>query len=103
MMPRARSPLLPVATGILRHDGGRMRTGPRSMRTLVVSPSLLDPVNNRLRDLLIKRVDPQGPAVARFEDAERQLAQMPADMTIVALSASPERGLEVLARLRRQM
>jgi pilus assembly protein CpaE len=73
------------------------------MRILVVCHSLLDPLNNRLREVLTKRLDPKGPTLARYDDAERQLAQVPADLTLVSLTAAPERGLEVLARLRRQM
>jgi pilus assembly protein CpaE len=73
------------------------------MRTLVVNHSLIDPLTHQLRDLLQARVDPQGPTLCRFDDAERQLAQMQPDITVVILSHQPERGLELLGRLRRQM
>jgi pilus assembly protein CpaE len=72
------------------------------MRVLVVCSSLLDPLNNRLREVLTKRVDPSGPTLARYDDAERLLAQVPAEMVVVSLSPASERGLELVYKLRRQ-
>jgi pilus assembly protein CpaE len=72
------------------------------MRTLVINHNLLDPLTNRLRDVLRDKVDPQGPVVARYEDVEHRLAQFQADMLVVVLSPDPERGLEALRNLRRQ-
>jgi pilus assembly protein CpaE len=71
------------------------------MRAVVVNQNLLDPLTDRLREALRGRVDPQGPAVVRYEDAEDQLRQLQTDMLVVVLSADPERGLELLRRLRR--
>jgi pilus assembly protein CpaE len=73
------------------------------MRTLVVTHNLLDPLNTRLREVLRRHVDPQGPALVLFEDVETRLPQVPADMLVVVLSSEPERGLEVLAKLRQQV
>lgn len=72
------------------------------MRTLVVNRDLLDPLNSRLREILIRKVDPQAPAVVLFQDAETRLPQTQADMLVVVLSSEPERGLDLLGRLRRQ-
>src|SRR5438046_2353016 len=70
------------------------------MRALVVNHDLLDPLSNRLREMLHGRVDPQGPAIARFEDVELGLPQMQPDMLVVVLSPDPERGLATLSKLR---
>jgi pilus assembly protein CpaE len=72
------------------------------MRALVVNHNLVDPLTSRLRDVLRGRVDPQGPAVARYEDVENRLSPIQADMLVVVLSPDPERGLEALRKLRRQ-
>jgi pilus assembly protein CpaE len=72
------------------------------MRTLVVNHSLLDPLTTRLRDVLRDKVDPQGPAIARYEDVENRQAPLQADMLVVVLSPDPERGLDVLRKVRRQ-
>jgi pilus assembly protein CpaE len=72
------------------------------MRTLVVTHSLLDPLATRLRDVLRVRIDPEGPAVARYEDVEQRQSPFQADMLVVVLSPAPERGLEVLRKVRPQ-
>src|SRR6516162_5681277 len=72
------------------------------MRTLVITHNLLDPLSTRLKEVLRDKVDPQGPAVARYEDVENRPTAHPAEMLVVVLSPSPERGLEVLRKLRRQ-
>jgi pilus assembly protein CpaE len=72
------------------------------MRTLVVNHNLLDPLSTRLREILRDKVDPQGPAVARYEDVENRPAPLQADMLAIVLSPDPERGLEVLRKVRRQ-
>jgi len=71
------------------------------MRTLVVSNNVVDPVSTRLRGVLRTTGDGQGPAVADYEDVERQLSQGQPEMLVVVLSPDPERGLEVLRRVRR--
>ena len=70
------------------------------MRTLVVSNNLVDPVSTRLRGVLRSKIDGQGPAVADYDDVERQLAQAQPEMLVVVLSPDPERGLEALRRIR---
>src|SRR5262249_47884135 len=69
---------------------------------LVVNHNLVDPLTIRLRDALRGRVDPQGPAIARYEDVESHLPPVQADMLVVVLSPDPERGLEALRKLRPQ-
>jgi len=73
------------------------------MRALVVCPSFLDPLSTRLKDALRGKVDPLGPTVARYEDVESGLTSLQADMHIVVLSPDPERGLQALRKLRRQV
>src|SRR5262249_8773994 len=46
-------------------------------------------------------VDEQGPARATYETAEQALFQEPPEMVMVVLAHDPERGLEVVRRLRR--
>jgi pilus assembly protein CpaE len=72
------------------------------MRALVVNHNLVDPLTIRLRDVLRGRVDPQGPAIARYEDVESRLSPVQAEMLVVVLSPDPERGLEALRKLRPQ-
>jgi pilus assembly protein CpaE len=72
------------------------------MRALVVNHNLGDPLTIRLRDVLRGRVDPQGPAIARYEDVESRLSSVQVDMLVVVLSPDPERGLEALRKLRPQ-
>jgi pilus assembly protein CpaE len=72
------------------------------MRALVVNHDLADPLTSRLREVLRGRVDPEGPAVARYEDLENRLSPVQADMLVVILSPDPERGLEALRKLRRE-
>jgi pilus assembly protein CpaE len=89
--------------------GGAPRRGARSyarpegrlMRALVVSHTLVDPLSSRLRDILRERVDPQGPAIVRFEDIEQRLAQASADLLVLVLSPDAERGLDGLRKVRR--
>lgn len=71
------------------------------MRTLVISKTPSDAVCQRLRELLKARIDPQGPASASYDNAEMVLLQDPAELVAVILSPDPERGLELLRRLRR--
>jgi pilus assembly protein CpaE len=71
------------------------------MRTLVVSKTLSDAVASRLGSLLHTLVDNQGPARATYETAEAALFQGPPELIAVVLSQDPERGLDVLRRLRR--
>ena len=71
------------------------------MRTLVVSNDLVDPVSTRLRGVLRARVDGQGPAVASYDDIEKDLALAQPDLLVVVLSPDAERGLETLQRVRR--
>jgi pilus assembly protein CpaE len=72
------------------------------MRTMVVTPNLLDPLNHRLREVLSARMDSKDLFLARHEDAEKLLAQHSPDLTLVVLSAYPERGLDMLGRLRQK-
>jgi pilus assembly protein CpaE len=71
------------------------------MRTLVISDNALDAVSSRLRGVLRSKVDDQGPAVAQFDDVEARLSQVQPEMAVVVLSSDPERGLEVLRKVRR--
>ena len=71
------------------------------MQTLVVSNNVVDPVSTRLRGVLRNVTDGQGPAVADYEDVERQLSQGQPEMLVVVLSPDPERGLDALRRVRR--
>ncbi len=71
------------------------------MRTLVISKALADAVALRLAELLGARVDRDGPARATYDNAELALFQGPVELIAVVLSPEPERGLEVLRRLRR--
>ena len=73
------------------------------MRTLVVSSNVVDPLSTRLRGILRARVDEHGPAVADYEDIDKQLACTPADVLVVVLSPDPERGLEALRQARHAM
>jgi len=72
------------------------------MRTLVITHNLLDPLSTRLKEVLRDKVDPQGPAVARYEDVENRQAPLQGDILVVVLSPNPERGLEVMRKVRRQ-
>jgi pilus assembly protein CpaE len=71
------------------------------MRTLVVSSNIVDPVSTRLRGFLRNKSDSQGPAVANYDEVERQFAQIQPELLVVVLSPDPERGLDVLRRARR--
>jgi pilus assembly protein CpaE len=62
---------------------------------------VVDLVSTRLRGILRTKLDSQGPAVAHYEDVEKHLSQAPPEMLVVVLSPDPERGLEVLRRVRR--
>jgi pilus assembly protein CpaE len=73
------------------------------MRTVVVSGNSLDAVSSRLRDVLRTKVDDQGPTVAAFDDVDAHLAQAQPEMVAVVLSPDPERGLDVLRKVRRAM
>jgi pilus assembly protein CpaE len=72
------------------------------MRALVVNHNLVDPLTSRLREALRGRVDPEGPAVARYDDLDNRPAPCVADVIVVILSPEPERGLEALRKLRRE-
>ncbi len=71
------------------------------MRTLVVSANALDAVSSRLRSVIRTKVDDHGPAVAQFDDVEARLAQVQPEIVTVVLSPDPERGLEILRKVRR--
>jgi pilus assembly protein CpaE len=71
------------------------------MRTLVISKTSADAVGSRLGELLHAAVDAQGPAYATYDAAEAALFHGPPDLIAVVLSLDPERGFEVLRRLRR--
>jgi pilus assembly protein CpaE len=71
------------------------------MRTLVVGKTLADPVGSRLESLLQALVDPQGPGRASYDTAESALLHGSPELVAVVLSQDPERGLDVLRRLRR--
>jgi pilus assembly protein CpaE len=70
------------------------------MRTLVVSSSNFDPISTRLKGVLRTKVDADGPVLARYEDVEKGLTQVEAEMAVIALSPDPERGLVALRYLR---
>src|SRR5205823_4480095 len=55
-----------------------------------------------LREALREKIDSQGPAVVRYEDVEGRQNPLQADMLVIVLSPVPERGLEVLRKVRRQ-
>jgi pilus assembly protein CpaE len=71
------------------------------MRTLIVNHNLLDPLGARLKEVLRGRVDPEEPAVARYDDVEHRLPQLQPEMLVVVLSPDPERGLDAVRKLRR--
>src|SRR5260370_6723569 len=73
------------------------------MRALIVSHDGTEVVSSKLRGILRAQVDNQGPATATFENAESALFQVQPDMVVVVLSPDPERGLEMLLKLRREM
>jgi pilus assembly protein CpaE len=73
------------------------------MRSLVVSPKLLDPLSSKLRGVACALLDNQGPAAASYDDFEVVAAQHQPELGLVILSPDPDRGLEVLNKLRRDM
>jgi pilus assembly protein CpaE len=72
-----------------------------AMRTLVVSGNTTDPTVGRLRGVLRSKVDPHGPTVCDYAEMTQKLAQNPAEMILVVLSADPSQGLEMVRRARR--
>jgi pilus assembly protein CpaE len=73
------------------------------MRTLVVSGNTLDPVSDRLREILPAKFSCQAPVLSPFEELEKRLAQVQPEMAVVVLSPDPDRGLEALRRTRAAM
>ncbi|HEV3443363.1 MAG TPA: hypothetical protein VG099_01915, partial [Gemmataceae bacterium] len=73
------------------------------MRALIVSHDIMEAVSSKLRGILRAQVDTQGPATSTFEGAENALYQVRPEMVVVALSPDPERGLEMLRKLRGEM
>jgi pilus assembly protein CpaE len=72
------------------------------MRAWVVNHDPGDPLSSQLCELVRSRVDPQGPANARYEDVENRLSPLQGDLFAVILSPYPERGLEALRKVRHQ-
>ena len=73
------------------------------MRALIVTNDVMEAVSSKLRTILRAQVDSQGPATTTFENVENALYQIQPEMVIVVLSPDPDRGLEVLRKLRREM
>jgi pilus assembly protein CpaE len=73
------------------------------MRALIVSHDIMEAVSSKLRGILRAQVDTQGPATSTFEGAENALYQVRPEMVVVVLSPDPERGLEMLRKLRGEM
>lgn len=73
------------------------------MRSLVISPNLLDPVSSKLRALVRTHVDTQGPATATYENFANRLTQVQPEIAAVVLAAAAEKGVDVIRRLRRDM
>ena len=73
------------------------------MRALIVSHDVMEAVSSKLRGILRAQVDNQGPATTTFENAETALFQIQPEMVVVVLSPDPERGLDMLRKLRGEM
>jgi pilus assembly protein CpaE len=73
------------------------------MRALIVSHDIMEAVSSKLRGILRAQVDTQGPATSTFDGAENALYQVRPEMVVVVLSPDPERGLEMLRKLRGEM
>ena len=73
------------------------------MRALIVSHDVMEAVSSKLRGILRAQVDNQGPATTTFENAETALFQIQPEMVVVALSPDPERGIDMLRKLRGEM
>ncbi len=71
------------------------------MRTLVVSQETAEPVAARLRELLQEMVDGQGSVAVAYDEVERRLPLVEAELVAVVLSHESERGLEALRSARR--
>ncbi len=71
------------------------------MRTLVVSSHGADPVALRLRELLQAAADGQGVSSCTYDELERRLPLVEAEVLAIVLSPDPERGLEALRSTRR--
>jgi pilus assembly protein CpaE len=70
------------------------------MHTLVLSDNVLHPASLRLRETLRARVDPQGPVMVPFDQADQSLARNTAELIVVVLSPGPQAGLDVLRKAR---
>lgn len=73
------------------------------MRTLIVSRDLLGPLTSRVRDMLQRRVDPQGPTTISFDNIGKKALPNYVGLTVVVVSAEIENGLEVLRRVRKSV
>lgn len=73
------------------------------MRTLVISDSSHDATSIKLREVLRAKLDPEGPALAGFADADLRLSQLQPELAVVVLTPDLERGIEMLAKARRMM
>jgi pilus assembly protein CpaE len=70
------------------------------MRTLLVSPSLQNPVTGKVRRLLSSCPGVSEPELASFESAEGKCARAGADLVVLLLDENPGQGQEVIRRLR---
>jgi pilus assembly protein CpaE len=67
---------------------------------MVLSSSSTHPSSLHLRDVLADTIDPHGPTLAPFEQAEGLLSRNRPQVLVVMLSPAPDRALNTLARVR---
>ena len=73
------------------------------MRTAVLASDASHPLNSSLRRLIEDNLDPQGPLITAFEQAENVLFRFRPQALLVVLSPDPDRALRVMSKVRSQV
>ena len=73
------------------------------MRTAVLASDVSHPLNAMLRQLVEDKLDPEGPLVTAFEQAENVLFRFRPQMLLAVLSPDPDRALRAVSKVRSQV
>ncbi|HVS38679.1 MAG TPA: hypothetical protein VMS17_24195 [Gemmataceae bacterium] len=73
------------------------------MRTAVLASEVSHPLIQSLRRLIEDKLDPQGPLIAAFEQAENVLFRFRPQALLVVLSPAPDRALRYMNKVRSQV
>jgi pilus assembly protein CpaE len=73
------------------------------MRTAVLASDVSHPLNVTLRQLIEEKLDPEGPLITAFEQAENVLFRFRPQALLVVLSPDPHKALRAMSKVRSQV